>query len=53
MREQAEELGGTITVDSRPGEGTTIRVWVPVDSRAEARSDREARQTERTRAVTR
>ncbi|WP_314586284.1 GAF domain-containing sensor histidine kinase [Paenibacillus terrigena] len=29
MRERAESLGGTLVVDSRKGEGTTIRVLIP------------------------
>jgi signal transduction histidine kinase len=29
MRERASLLGGTCTIDSTPGYGTTIRVWVP------------------------
>jgi len=29
MRERAELLGGTLTVESRPGKGTTIQVEVP------------------------
>lgn len=31
MRERAEEVGGTLTVESRPGVGTTVRFRVPVD----------------------
>ena len=31
MRERAEELGGTIAVDGRPGEGTDVCVWLPVE----------------------
>ncbi len=31
MRERAEMSGGTISVVSRPGEGTTVRLTVPVD----------------------
>ena len=30
MRERVEMLGGTLTVESRPGQGTTVRVRVPV-----------------------
>jgi signal transduction histidine kinase len=29
MRERAEMVGGSLAVDSRPGEGTTVRAWVP------------------------
>jgi PAS domain S-box-containing protein len=36
MRERAEALGGTLTVESSPGAGTTVAVEVPnVDSRAD------------------
>jgi signal transduction histidine kinase len=34
MRERAEKLGGTLTFDSVPGEGTRVRVSVGVQSRA-------------------
>jgi PAS domain S-box-containing protein len=38
MRERAEALGGTLTVESSPGAGTTVAVEVPnVDSRADRR----------------
>jgi two-component system sensor histidine kinase DegS len=30
MRERVEELGGQIEVKSRPGEGTAVRVRVPL-----------------------
>jgi two-component system sensor histidine kinase DevS len=30
MRARAEELGGSFTIESQPGEGTTVRVAVPV-----------------------
>jgi signal transduction histidine kinase len=29
MEERARALGGRLTIDSRPGEGTTVRVEVP------------------------
>jgi signal transduction histidine kinase len=29
MRERAARLGGTLRVESAPGEGTTIRVQIP------------------------
>jgi signal transduction histidine kinase len=31
MRERAELLGGTVVIDSSPGEGTTLRVTLPLD----------------------
>ena len=31
MRERAESVGGTLTIDSRPGEGTTVRFALPVN----------------------
>jgi PAS domain S-box-containing protein len=31
MRERAEMLGGSLRVDSRPGDGTTVEVSVPLD----------------------
>ncbi|MEO3811293.1 ATP-binding protein [Sphaerisporangium sp. B11E5] len=34
MRERVTELGGTMEVDSAPGEGTTVRVRVPASSTA-------------------
>jgi two-component system, NarL family, sensor histidine kinase UhpB len=30
MRQRAEELGGSLQVESAPGEGTTVRVDLPV-----------------------
>ena len=30
MRERARELGGALTVDSRPGRGTCVRASVPL-----------------------
>jgi signal transduction histidine kinase len=29
IRERAEELGGTVTLESEPGRGTTIRAQLP------------------------
>jgi signal transduction histidine kinase len=31
MRERAARLGGRLAIDSAPGAGTQIRVWVPVE----------------------
>ncbi len=31
MRERAELLGGRLTVESRPGQGTTLRAALPID----------------------
>ena len=31
MRERIRQVGGTVTIDSRSGRGTTIRVAVPID----------------------
>lgn len=31
MRERAELTGGTFTIESAQGEGTTVRVWWPID----------------------
>ncbi len=36
MRERAQMLGGTLVLDSQPGEGTSIRVSVPLDTPADA-----------------
>jgi signal transduction histidine kinase len=35
MRERAELVGGTLTVDSQPGQGTTIRLVVPIEVESE------------------
>jgi PAS domain S-box-containing protein len=32
MRERAEKLGGRFELFSQPGQGTTVRVWLPVKS---------------------
>ena len=34
LRERAESLGGTLSVSSRPGQGTEVRVWVPLGNAA-------------------
>ncbi|MCY1560649.1 Sensor histidine kinase LiaS [compost metagenome] len=33
MRERVLMLGGSLEIDSQPGEGTTLRVSIPLDSR--------------------
>jgi signal transduction histidine kinase len=35
MHERAVMVGGSVTVDSRPGEGTRVVVRVPVEIEAE------------------
>lgn len=35
MRERAQMLGGTLVLESQPGEGTSIQVTVPLDAPAE------------------
>jgi signal transduction histidine kinase len=30
MRERAEELGGSLAVESKPGYGTRVRAWLPL-----------------------
>lgn len=37
MRERAEHLGGRLTIDSQPGQGTTVRVEVPRTSSESSR----------------
>jgi signal transduction histidine kinase len=32
VRERAEELAGTVTIDSLPGAGTSMRVWLPLSN---------------------
>ena len=32
MRERLAELGGSIAVESSPGQGTLVRAWLPLDS---------------------
>jgi signal transduction histidine kinase len=39
MRERAEMVGGRISLQSRPGEGTTVIAWVPRGSSSLAPSD--------------
>jgi len=34
MRERVEMIGGRFTVESAPGQGTTIQVWIPFDNGA-------------------
>lgn len=33
MRERAEEISGTMTLDSAPGRGTRLHLWLPLDVR--------------------
>ena len=33
MRERAQEVGGSLTVQSAPGRGTKVIVWVPLQPR--------------------
>ncbi len=42
MRERAEGIGGTLTVDTTPGAGTTVRLWIPGGTQdgADTRLDR-------------
>jgi signal transduction histidine kinase len=35
MRERVEQFGGTLLVESAPGEGTTVVVEIPVRARSE------------------
>lgn len=37
MRARAVQLGATLDVDSRPGGGTTVRLWVPLRASGRAR----------------
>lgn len=37
----ASQLGGRLTIDSAPGTGTTIHLWLPVGSHTGAASDKE------------
>jgi signal transduction histidine kinase/ligand-binding sensor domain-containing protein len=37
MRERARKLGGTLTVDSRPGQGTTISLTIPTAGKKKER----------------
>jgi signal transduction histidine kinase len=54
MRERAELLHGTLTIESRPGKGTTVRVFAPSERRAlsaapwSERRETEAGESERT-----
>jgi PAS domain S-box-containing protein len=34
LRDRVEALGGAVEVDSPPGRGTTVQVWIPLGSRA-------------------
>jgi nitrate/nitrite-specific signal transduction histidine kinase len=33
MEERAEDLGGTFTLETRPGSGTTVTVEIPYEAR--------------------
>ncbi|MFS8639851.1 MAG: sensor histidine kinase, partial [Symbiobacteriaceae bacterium] len=35
MRERAALVGGRIDIHSRPGQGTRLRVWIPIDQEAD------------------
>ncbi len=41
----AEQLGGTARIDSRPGAGTTVSVWLPLDPAAAAGTEDKLAQT--------
>jgi hypothetical protein len=34
VRERVRELGGTVAIRSRPGEGTTVRISIPLSPEA-------------------
>ena len=36
LRERAARLGATLSLDSRPGSGTTVEIVVPLPARASA-----------------
>ena len=42
MRERVEQLGGTLLVESAPGEGTTLMVELPATTGQQAAGDTEA-----------
>ena len=39
MMERARSVGGTLTVDSRPGQGTVVRVRVPLTASTETAAE--------------
>nr|MDQ3829152.1 histidine kinase [Candidatus Tectomicrobia bacterium] len=43
MRERAMLLGGSVTVESRRGKGTTVSVRIPLEGKASVRADNEGR----------
>jgi signal transduction histidine kinase len=45
LQDRVEALGGTISVASPPGQGTSLRVVLPVDSGATARTTRRPRRS--------
>ena len=40
VREQAELLGGRVTIDAAPGRGTRVQVWLPSANLGGRRSTR-------------
>jgi two-component system sensor histidine kinase DegS len=36
LKERVRQLGGEATVDSKPGEGATLHVWLPVTAAVES-----------------
>jgi signal transduction histidine kinase len=34
MRERAEQIGGRVVIESRPGSGTSLRAWLPLEPAA-------------------
>lgn len=40
MRERAEAFGGSVTIRSEPGQGTTVEATIPIEQPAQAESSR-------------